>query len=66
MAWLIEDADRCPGCGTQSYEADLFEVSRVICRTCRMLDLDRAEATGSQPPKKPGLQFLLKRRGNGK
>lgn len=58
---MVEQSDKCPGCGTQSYEADDVSVAQLTCRVCKELELGKARVYEHKPPKKPGLKFYVKR-----
>jgi hypothetical protein len=64
LAWRAELADRCPGCGTQSWEdPSTFAAEKLVCITCQKLQLKRADVfeTASPEPGKSGVHIVLRR-----
>ena len=62
LAWQVDEADKCPGCGTRSYEADDYEVGKITCRVCKDISIRGGELMGRTPPKFPGRHLVLRRR----
>jgi len=53
---VVDDADKCPGCGTRSHEADDYYPAKVICRVCKSIQqMDRANES-------KGTHVVLRRR----
>lgn len=61
LAWMVEDADRCSGCGTQSYEEPTSSIGEITCLVCSKLELRRADVFETPHPKKPGKKFVVRR-----
>jgi hypothetical protein len=64
MAWRAELADRCPGCGTQSWEdPSSFLADKLVCHTCQKLQMKRADVFEADPPApgKSGVHIVLRR-----
>ena len=62
IAWQVYEADKCPGCGTRSHEADDYTVGVIKCRVCERVELKRAELFDTRPGRKPGRHLILRRR----
>jgi hypothetical protein len=55
--------DKCPGCGTQSYEDGAFEARTLKCLNCQKLEMKRADVYDTDPPVpgRSGVHILLRR-----